>query len=233
MSSEQQVNENSILQNPKNFSCFFFIRQMDISRNDISLQPESNAEYGRAVSLKSEAEKLVGRKTPVKIFKRSCFSLINISSTNECKVLYKNCLLCKRRKNFHLTLPNEKNVLESWRDTIPDNVVKKRCTFDQLSQIGFASLESTIYKIESATAEYRADERFTIHESYNSSKKNFWNAFGKFIMSEEKEAVENVGDIKFTSNTRYKIASVIFGLILSSYIIHLLYAKILSAFVIK
>lgn len=227
------------MKNHKKVSSSFLIRQMDINRNDISVQPESNAEYvGVAVSLKSETEKLVGRKTPVKIFKRSCFSLINISSANECKVLYKNCLLCKRRKNVQVVLPNDINVLEPWRDTIPENVGKKRRTLDQVSQIGFASLEYAIHKIEKATAEYRADERFTIHESYkNWSTKDFCKAFGKFmkslIMSEKAEAVENLGDSKFASYTRYKFASVTFGLILTLCFIHLLYAKILSFLVIK
>lgn len=180
-----------------------------MKRDDINL-PESNIHYGgMAVCLKSKTGKVVvGESRTKPPSRRTCFSLINIGSTNDCKVLYNNCILCNRRKNIQLASPRKihsRKTEKFWKE--------RQSSETQFSLIGFATSQLTIHKVEKAAVEHIREESFTIGESSKS--------------------VENRGDTKFASNIPYKITSVTFGLILSLYIFHLLYQKFLSFFVIK
>lgn len=236
------VNEQII----KIFRAFLFSRKNEISHVDDSVQPESD--FGIKVNLKLKTEKIVARKASTsapKISKRVCFSLVNINSTNECKVLYKNCLLCNRRKDLQTPFSNKINSLQSTCDIAdkPEEIVKPRHTVEKHSSlVGFASTEFTIYKVENAITEHLLEQIFTIDESYSLSNNNLEDAIGNFIksltMAEEKEidldrAVENNGETMLhclSLNTSFKIAV---GSILSLYIIYVLYTKFSSALVIK
>lgn len=168
-----------------------------------------------------------------------------MNSTNECKVLYKNCLLCNKKKDLQTPFSNKINSLQSTSDidNKPEEIVELRLTLEKHSAlIGFASTEFTIYKVENAITEHILEQIFTIAESYGLSNNNLENVIGNFIksltMAEEKEidldrAVENTGETMLhclSLNTSFKIAV---GAILSLYIIYVLYTKFSSALVIK
>lgn len=217
-----------------------FIRQIETDTVDNNLPPQSNVQCeGFTGTLKSsKTTKSFARKTqinPLKISKRSCYSLINISS-NECKVLYKNCLLCNRRKCLAFT--NKINLFEPWCDIVPKTEKvedKRQAIVERSSVIGFATSLFTMDQVERAVVEHVLEETFSCHESF--IKSGLGNAITKFIksliVSHEKAAVGNRGETKLASNTSYKVASVVVGIMLSLFIIHLLYTKFLIHFVIK
>lgn len=222
------------LENHSNYTkSSFLCSKNEIDQNDKSIQADNNAN-----DLNPKPQQTVSRKSQsneLKILKRSCFSLIDIYSTNQCKVLYKNCLLCNRRKDFQLSFANRKKTFQPRRGEAfkPEIFNRKRCIVGRQSHlIGFASSEYTIYKAETAITEHILEHTFSMHESNNNHGNVISKFIDSFIMYQEKERDLNKAD-KTLLDTSCKIASVTLGVLLSLYVIYLLYKKIVSGLAIK
>ncbi|KAG4080305.1 hypothetical protein HA402_010797 [Bradysia odoriphaga] len=216
--------------------------KIEISLDKRTVQHETNSCGDHiTVTLKSKAEETQSRKAQIntlKISRRSCFSLLNISSSSDCKVLYKNCFLCNRRKDLKV-FSNKTNSpkFRYGAAVAPDTFAEKRLVLQLRSTlIGFMTTEYPIHRVENATAAHTIEERFAITEAY--VKTGLGNILGcmigrlsnYFVVSE----VKSVGKgIAFASKLSYKVTFLVLVTILSFYIIYLLYMKFASVFVIK
>lgn len=224
-------------------STFPFVRRVEINCDDRTVQHETNACGDHiTVTLKPKSEDTKSKKAQIntlKISRRSCFSLLNISSSSDCKVLYKNCFLCNRRKDLKV-FTNKINSpkFKYGAAETPDNFAGKRVVLEFRSiLIGFTSLEHAVCRFENATAEHTIEERFAIHESY--VKNGLSNIIrcaivrlANYFAVFEEGFVERGNKEMFASKSSYKICSVVLVCIFSLYIIFLLYMKT-NIFVIK
>lgn len=195
-------------------------------------------------TLKSKTTDTQSKKAQIntlKISRRSCFSLLDISSSSDCKVLYKNCFLCNRRKDLKVfsSKINSPKFRYGAASTTTENFAEKRVILElRSSVIGLKTSEYAIHRVENATVEHTFEEQLTIHEFYvYSGLKNILGcAIGKLFNRSvvcKGKSNETGNDKMFASKSSYKAISMILVIILSFYIIYLVYMKFASVFLIK
>lgn len=204
---------------------------------------------------KAKTERAIPKINTLKIVreqKRKCFSLLNIYSTSECRVSYKNCLYCNRRTDFQMISFNKLSAIISHKNAIKqDKIVEKRSTLEQRSSvIGFTSLIFSNYVTEYATIEHILEHRFIFDDENRNNSLDLGKTIGDCIKSlitskaeeidsHEVTAVENFGKTRLENgsslslNITHKIVIVAFGMILSLWVIYLLFRKFTSSLAIK
>lgn len=170
--------------------------------------------------------------------KRNCFSLLNICSTNTCRVLYKNCILCNRRNDYQIVSYNKLSELVPCNKNLKlDQVVDKPSTLEKrFCLIGFISFQFTYDKVENATIEHILEYRFIFDDPQQNHLLNVDLKKAEEIESPKASAIENFSvttlECGLSINITFKIL-VTFGIILSLWVIYLLYRKSVSTIEIK